>query len=282
MRKPDTALRPSLAACLPDIPRHLLPGGFDTIGDIALFSLPQIIHAAASRIGESILGLHKHIRVAALRHGNCSGAQRLVRIDVVAGEQRLTTRHRENGIALFLDLATVYFSTRMAGERLRLAQQAQAGERICVLCSGAGPYPLTFARHSQAEEIHGIELNQRAHSCALENMRLNRCEDRVHFHLGEAANTLGIIAQQFDRMVIALPWNAAGLVPTSLARLRPEGILHCYAMERSGQGSGRGSLIHALHSRCTEMKRRPEVLRSVRCGHCGPDLYRVCHDVIIH
>lgn len=279
MRNSAQALRPALAARLPDIPSYLLPGGFDSIGDIALLTLPHAIHSAAGRIGEAILSLHRHIRVVALRQGNYSGAQRLVRMDVVAGEERLTTLHRENGIALFVDLATVYFSTRLAGERLRLAQQVQAGESVCVLCSGAGPCLLSIARHSQAQEIHGIELNEQAHACAVKNVQINRYEGRVHLHLGEAVNTLRLMPYSFDRMVIALPWNTASLVPAGLAHLRPGGALHCYAMEENGQ---RSRLLEALHNHCTEINRRVEILRSVRCGHCGPDLYRVCHDVIIH
>ncbi len=279
MRDPDKGLRSALAARLPDVPQYLLPGGFDTIGDIALLTLPHDVRSAAGRIGEAILGLHRHLRVVALRQGNYSGAQRLIRLEVVAGEVRLTTLHRENGLALFLDLATVYFSTRMAGERLRLARQVQAGEKICVLCSGAGPYPLTFARHSQALTVHGIELNQQAHACALTNVRANRYESRIHLHLGEAASALSTLPHCFDRIVIALPWNATSLVTASLAHLRPGGILHCYAMERSGQSSG---LIQEVYRRCAATNRRADVLRSVRCGHCGPALYRVCHDVIIH
>lgn len=279
MSRPDKRLRPALAASLPDIPAHLFPGGFDTIGDIALLSMPQVIRAAASHIGEAILSLHKHIRVVALREGDHSGAQRLVPIKVVAGEKRLATLHRENGVALFLDLAAVYFSTRMAEERLRLARYVQPGEKVCVLCSGAGPYPLVIGRHSQAQEVHGIELNTNAHALGLKNVRANKCQGRVHLHLGEAANMLHSLQQDFDRIIIALPWNAASLVAASLAHLRPMGMLHCYAMERNGHRSG---LIQQLHSRCAAVNRRAEILHSGRCGHCGPGLYRVCHDALIH
>ncbi|NLZ17208.1 MAG: methyltransferase [Desulfobulbaceae bacterium] len=281
-RTPDKRLRPQLALYLPDIPPHLLPGGFDTIGDIALLTLPQSILSQADRIGEVILTLFKHIGVVALRQGNYSGAQRLIALKVVAGEQRLTTLHRENGVSLYLDLATVYFSTRLAGERMRIAQLVQAQEKVCVLGSGAGPYPLTIARHSQAQTVDGIEMNPAAHSCGLQSLRKNRCLTTVRLHSGEASAKLASLQQSFDRIVIALPWHAASLLQSALGHLRPKGILHCYAMEMDGSQS---SLMQKLAELCASRARRIKSINSVKCGHCGYSgkrLFRICHDVIIN
>jgi tRNA (guanine37-N1)-methyltransferase len=68
---------------------------------------------------------------------------------VIAGEDRLTTVHRENGILLHLDLAQVYFSVRSAHERARIAAQVKPGETVAVLCSGVGPFPLIIGPAQQ-------------------------------------------------------------------------------------------------------------------------------------
>lgn len=283
-RTPDKRLRPALALRLPDIPPHQLPGGFDTIGDIALLTLPQSILHQAARIGEAILALLKRIRVVALRQGNYSGAQRLIALRVVAGEQRLTTLHRENSVSLYLDLATVYFSTRLAEERMRIAQLIQAQEKVCVLGSGAGPYPLTIACHSLAHAVDGIEVNPAAHSCSVQSLRMNKCSANVHLHCGEASTKLASLQQSFDRIVIALPWHAASLLQPALDHLRPQGVLHCYAMEMDGCQS---SLVQKLGRLCASTGRRIKGINSVKCGHCGYNgnsgkkLYRICHDVVI-
>lgn len=272
------SLRSALALCLPNIPRHLLPGGFDTVGDIALLTLPHAIRPQASRIGKAILSLHAHIRVVALRHGEYSGVHRLVSLQVIAGEQRLSTVHRENGLSLHLDLATCFFSTRMAEERLRVARLVQAGERVCVLCSGAGPYPLGIARHSQAREVHGIEINPAAHAHGLRNVQANNYTKKVYLHAGEAGTVLVALNQLFDRIVIVLPRDAGSLLAAALAHLRPGGALHCYAMESQKDKS---SFIEQLSTLCTAKNRRMHHVRSVRCGHCGPGVYRICHDTVI-
>ena len=274
----DQRLRPSLALLLPDIPKHLLPGGFDCIGDIALLTLPKVIRPQAGRIGKAILKLHAHLHVVALRQGNYSGAQRLIDMQVVAGENRLTTLHRENGVALSLDLGRTYFSTRLAGERLRLAQLVQRGEKVCVLCSGTGPYPLVIAQHSQASEIHGVEINPAAHACAVHNRQINGFERAVHLHLGEAAPVLAGLKLLFDRVVVMLPWHADSLFTSALSCLRAGGTLHCYAMETSGQPS---STLYKLDILCKKERRDIHSVKSVRCGHCGPKVYRTCHDVVI-
>ena len=135
-------LRPVLRACFPDIPPVRLPGGFDRVGDIAVVGIVPELEALEREIGKIILRLHKTIRVVAKRDGQYGGEYRTRPLWIIAGEERLTTIHRENGITLHLDLAQVYFSVRSAHERGRIAALVQPGERVGVLCSGIGPFQL--------------------------------------------------------------------------------------------------------------------------------------------
>ena len=272
-------LRQGLAHHFPDIPISLLPRGFDKLGDIALLTLPKDILPFAERIGEIILGYFPHLHVVALRVGEYTGLYRLPKIRVIAGESRLTTVHRENGINLYLNLEKAYFSTRLAQERMRVAKAVRPHERVCVLCSGLGPFPLNIASHSKAQEVIGIEVNPWAHALALQNRLANRKTGGVRFFAGQAAAILPLLRTSFDRIVLMLPTGSAELVPWVLPYIRAGGTIHYYAMQEGGKDDI--SAHNTLAALCLARGYRLLSSRTVLCGHCGPKRYRVCIDAII-
>jgi tRNA (guanine37-N1)-methyltransferase len=167
-------LRHLLLRHFPDLDPARLPGGFDRVGDIAVVSLTPELTPHQQAIGALLLAAHPQLRVVARRAGEHDGAFRVRPLAVIGGEHRLTTVHRENGVSLHLDLGQVYFSVRMAHERARIAALVRPEERVAVLCSGAGPFPLIIARHSRPQLVVGIELNPMAHRLALTSLRANR------------------------------------------------------------------------------------------------------------
>ena len=229
-------------------------------------------------IGELILAHHTNLKVVARRAGEYGGEFRTLPLEIVAGEQRLSTVHRENGVILHLDLARVYYSVRSSHERARIAALVTPGERICVLCSGVGPFPLVIARHSEAAEVIGIEKNPVAHGFALQNLRANRKLSQTRFHEGDAAEVLPVLNTGFDRILIVLPYGGASLIPVALAALRPGGALHFYDMQSKGCHNATRVKVEEAVLQCG---RRMGPSRVVRCGACGPMLHRVCLDAVI-
>jgi tRNA (guanine37-N1)-methyltransferase len=271
-------LRQTLHRRLPDLDPTRLPGGFDRIGDIAVVSITPEVAAWEQEIGRIILEQHPTLRVVAKRDGRYGGEYRTRPLHLLAGDDLLTTVHRENGITLHLDLARVYFSVRLAHERARIAALVQPGERVAVLCSGVGPYPLIIGRHSRAQEVLGIEKNPVAHAYALYNLKVNRRITSARFREGDAGLALAGCNHRFDRVLIVLPHGGDRLLPCALEALKPGGHLHLYAMQAKG---GAAEALHTIEAICRRQERWPQ-LRSVNaCGHCGPDLYRVCLDLVI-
>lgn len=271
-------LRQTLQARLPAVDPARLPGGFDRVGDIAVVIVPPELEALAPEIGATILALHKTIRVVAKRDGPYGGEYRTLPLAIIAGEQRLTTLHRENGINLHLDLAQVYFSVRSAHERARIAALVEPGETVAVLCSGIGPFPLIIARHSKAGEVIGIEKNPLAHTYALQNLRANRKSTGVRLLAGDAAQVLPALNRRFDRILIVLPHGGAMLLPCALSALKPGGTLHFYHMQAKGC---RTATVAAVATACRESGRQIGRFEVTACGRCGPTVHRVCLDAVI-
>lgn len=271
-------LKRLLIARFPEIDPTRLPSGFDRVGDIAVVSITPEVAPLEHEIGTCILVRHHTIQVVAKRDGEHGGEYRTLPLQVIAGEERLTTVHRENSVALHLDLAQVYFSVRSAHERARIASLVQPGERVAVLCSGVGPFPLIIGRHSQPCEVIGIEKNPVAHQYAQRNLRANRTIDNVCFLEGDARRVLPSLNRQFDRMLIVLPHGGENLLPCALDALRPGGTLHFYDMQAKGCSSA--TLVKTVAA-CQEKGRSMKPVQVTVCGHCGPTVHRVCLDAVI-
>ena len=264
-------LKQRLQQRFPAIAPTRLPGGYDRVGDIAILSIVPELQPLEEEIGAIVLAGRPDLRVAARRAGEHEGEQRIRPLTVIAGEQRLTTVHRENSVQFHLDLGQVYFSVRSAHERARIAAQVRAGESVAVLCSGAGPLPLIIGRHSRAGEIVGIELNPVAHVYALRNLAANRGVTRIRFLEGDAARVLPALDRRFDRIALVLPHGGEHLLPCALEALKPGGMLHFYGMQAKGRED---TLLAELAAACGQRARRPRLVRSVVCGHCGPKAFQ--------
>lgn len=271
-------LKQALQALFPDIAPSRLVGGFDRVGDIALVMVPPELSGKEREIGETILQLHKNIRVVAQRAGHYSGEYRTLPLSIIAGEQRLTTLHRENGINLYVDLGQVYFSTRSAHERMRVANLVSPNETVAVLCSGIGPFPLIIAGHSKADKVIGIEKNPAAHALAVQNLQANRKITGVYFIEGDAARIVPELHRQFDRMLVVLPYGGETLLPGALDAIKPGGALHYYDMQAKGCSS---ATLAKVQNACAHKGRCLQRVSIVTCGHCGSAVQRICLDAVI-
>jgi tRNA (guanine37-N1)-methyltransferase len=271
-------LKQTLQARFPEMAPARLPGGFDRVGDIAVIGITPELEPHEQEIGEIILDQHKNIRVVAKRAGQYGGEYRTLPLEIIGGEKRLTTLHRENGINLHLDLARVYFSVRTAHERARIAALVKPDETVAVLCSGIGPFPLIIARHSRARQVIGIEKNPIAHEYALRNCRANRKITTARFLKGDVTRVLPALGRTFDRVLLVLPHGGEALLPCALDALRPGGRLHFYDMQAKGCSTATLAKVEAA---CLQRARRFRCLEVTTCGHCGPTVHRVCLDALL-
>jgi tRNA (guanine37-N1)-methyltransferase len=203
---------------------------FDLVGDIGILRLPPELLPKKREIGEALLRVHRHLRTVLLQVSPVSGEFRTRRLEVVAGEPRTETLHRESGCVFRVDLEKVYFSPRLAHERMRIARQVREGEEVTNLFAGVGCYSIVMARHSGARRIYSIDKNPEAFRMMCENIRINRVGDRVFPFLGDARE---VVASQLrgkaDRVLMPLPEAARQFVGTALEALKEEGgVVHFY------------------------------------------------------
>jgi len=137
--------------------RPLLPSSFDVIGDIAIIELPEELMPHGKAIGEAILRAHRHIKAVFAKGSRIEGEYRVRELVHLAGEKRTETPHRENGVRLKLDVARVYFSPRLATERMRVFEKTRPGEVVFDMFAGVGPYSILLAR--KAGPVFACDIN---------------------------------------------------------------------------------------------------------------------------
>lgn len=257
----------------------LLVGSYDIVGDIAVIIVPEELGHQKNVIGEVILHSNKNVKVVARRSGNYAGEFRTIALEVIAGEERKETLITEFGVRLHVNVETTYFSVRSGNERRRIASLVEPGEQVLVMFSGVGPYPLLIAKHSDAENVVGVEKNPLAHDYALQNLRANKRIQNVRFYNRDVSGLPLSMEERFDRIVMPLPTMGHLFLSEGLNMLKAEGgWLHYYEMAKEGAFDVATARVTDA---CNKVGRQLCDSSVTRCGHCGPRSHRICVDAQI-
>jgi tRNA (guanine37-N1)-methyltransferase len=242
----------------------LVPSSFDIIGNIAIIEIPKQLKKYEKTIGKALLSILKNIKTVAAEAGEHTGKYRRQKLRIIAGEKNLETTQKESGITLKTNAAKCYYSPRLGSERLRIAKQAKKREKILVAGSGIAPYPIILAKYSQASEITGIETNPVAHKYAIENVKMNKVQNKIKLVKGDIRKAkLG----KFDRIISAIPHEGTKLIPALLKFAKKGTIFHVYDF--------------AYEEDLSEPARKLEgfkILQVVKTQQVGVRRYRVCID----
>jgi tRNA (guanine37-N1)-methyltransferase len=248
--------------------RHL-PSSFNVVGDIAVLELDDTLLPKKGLIGSALVETFPNIKVACLKTRQVGGDFRVPGVQVMAGEGRTETVHREHGLYYKLDVAKAYFSPRLSGERMRVIRQIEDGERILVMFAGVGPYAVLAASLKKVK-VTAVELNPDA----VEYMRWNVLRNKVKVEVVEgdvrdATPRLG----EFDRIIMPLPKEADTFLDVALPALSRGGVIHYYTFAGNTLAAT-GYLAETL----ANLGVRPDILEAVVCGSYSPSLNRICAD----
>ncbi|QDA32075.1 class I SAM-dependent methyltransferase family protein [Thermococcus indicus] len=246
---------------------------YDIVGDIAIIQVPRELSHRVDDIVWGLRKVHPFIRVVAQK-GFHEGAFRIREYSIIWGEKRLETVHRENGVQIKVDLSKAFFNPRMKGERYRLAQLVQDGERILIPFAGVLPYALVIARYRRVK-ITAVELNREAYELGLGNIELNRerLKGEIEFIHGDAFEVLPELPS-YDRVISPTP---RGVDALALTLDRAEKWLHYYDFVHEADiGAFRTRIMDA----CAMLGKECGV-RVKKVSDFKPHVFKVCADVEI-
>jgi len=260
---------------------RLMYKSYDIIGDIAVIRIPDSLNRK-ELIAEAVMQTHKHVKTVLQQTSPVSNEFRLRRLEWVAGEKKTETFYREYGCVFKVNLEKCYFSPRLSHERMRIAKQVQPSEVVVNMFAGVGCYSILIAKHSQASRIYSIDLNPDAVQYMLENVLLNKVQNRVVPIHGNAEKVVQqTLKKSADRVLMPLPEKAYEYLDYALLALKPTGgWVHFYAFEHAKKPE---NPIEKAEAKVVEKLRRLNVdfeipfHRIVR--GVGPNYFQIVLDV---
>lgn len=203
---------------------------FDIVGDIAILKLSEKLLDKKKRIGKALMEVHGNLSTVLRQTSPVSGEFRTRDLEVIAGEHKTVTEHKEHGCVFRVDLAKVYFSPRLAHERFIIAQKVNPGEVVTNMFAGVGCYSIVIGRHAEPEKVYSIDKNSDAVSYMRHNIRVNKLGDVVIPIEGDAREAIDeYIGGKSDRVLMPLPEFGREFFDSALEALKPEGgIIHFY------------------------------------------------------
>ena len=254
----------------------LVPSSFSMVGNIIIFSdFPKDLLKKEKIIGNEILKNFKHIKSVFKKTKKYSGKFRTLKLKLLAGLKSKETECKENNVRIKLNVEKVYFSPRLSEERKRIFLQVKNNEIVLVMFSGCAAYPLVIAKNSNAKEVYGIELNPIAHKYALENLKLNKLENKIKLSLGDVKKVLPKINKKFDRIIMPLPKTADNFLDIALDKINKNGIINFYCFSEENKYD---KIIKLINDECKKKKMQCKILNIVKCGQYSPRVVRICVD----
>jgi len=223
---------------------RLLPRSFDIVGDIVLVRLPPELEARREEIGRALLGFVPNARIVGWDRG-VHGPERRRRIERMAGSGDWSTRHRENGVELDVDVERAYFSPRLAREHARVAGEVATGDRVLDLCCGVGPFSVTIARDGRARAIVAVDANPAAIELLRKTLSRTAYGNRVTPVL-DRVETFLPGRDPVERVILNLPHEGIKYVSLVAQAVAPSGWLYYYEVVPRSEFGRRADVIASI------------------------------------
>ena len=203
---------------------------FSIVGDIAIIEVPEELENKEDLIGKALMEVHKNVNTVLKKDSERKGKFRLRDYQVIAGEEKTETIHKEFGCRIKIDLEKAYFSEREGKERHRIAEKIDEDEKILVMFAGVGPFPVVMCKLNQEiDKIYGVELNANAYELMRENIKINKVSDKVIPVLGDVREEVPEMGE-FDRILMPLPESAYEFLDLAFESCKRGGVIHLYGI----------------------------------------------------
>lgn len=192
---------------LPEDLLKWLPRGWKRIGHIAVLSLHETLIPYRAVIGEACLSFLRGVQTITMKVGPTVGTFRTPQLEVIAGDPRTETLHKEHGCLFELDAAYLTFSSGNHFERKRMIEMVKEGAAVVDMFACVGNLSLPLAVHNRVQVI-GIEINPLAFKYLSRNIKRNKIEGSYHPRLGD---NRGFTPTNWADHVIMGCWNCDNL-----------------------------------------------------------------------
>ncbi|KAL2231874.1 UNVERIFIED_CONTAM: tRNA (guanine(37)-N1)-methyltransferase 1 [Sesamum indicum] len=137
---------------------------------------------------------------------------RTMQLEILAGNKSLVTTLVENGLRFHVDLAAVYWNSRLATERQRLLSCFTRSDVVCDVFAGVGPIAISAAK--KVKRVYANDLNPCAVEYLERNCVLNKLERKIEVFNMDGRRFIETVfaserTQSITQVVMHLPKDAA-------------------------------------------------------------------------
>jgi tRNA (guanine37-N1)-methyltransferase len=226
--------------------------GYERLGEVVI--LDEDDARRAREIADAVIVSDLPVRTVLNRASKVKGELRVREWDVLAcdahpdadperpapeGHVCTETVHREYGYEYALNLASVYFSPRLATERHRVVEAVGADEHALDMFAGVGPFAVPMA--DRGAETVGVDLNEVAVEYLRENAARNGVAENVTAVAGDVRGATDEYADWADRLVMNLPHSADEFLETAVELASDDCRLHYYDIQHEDDPFGPGT-----------------------------------------
>ncbi|BFZ54237.1 tRNA(m(1)G37)methyltransferase [Savitreella phatthalungensis] len=159
------------------LPEDLLdetPAGFSMVGHIAHLNLRDQFLPYKQLIGEVILDKNKPggVRTVVNKLDTIDTKYRTFDMEVLAGESIFDVEQHEQNCRFRFDFRKVYWNSRLHTEHERLCNVFKAGQAVCDVMAGVGPFAIPAAKREVL--VYANDLNPESYASLAENVKLNK------------------------------------------------------------------------------------------------------------
>ena len=262
----------------------IIPSSFDVLGSkgeaVAIIEIPEDLQDYEVTIAEALMAVHKNVKSVLEKSSERYGELRLRDYRLIAGDPNTEIIHKESGCRFKLDPCVTYFSARESSERERICSQITGPEDVLVMFSGIGPFPICIVKHNPDVSCVAVELNEDAHKYCLENIKLNKVQDRVTAIQGDVRDVCPKLGRKFDRVLTPLPKGAYMFLDITVPLVKPGGILHFYHW--ASNDDPYSNAFKLVESAASEYNRECVFKGGVRVSKYSPGVSKVRIDVQIN
>jgi len=246
---------------------------YELIGDIALLEDPDLDSQKASRIAEALLLTQPNIKTVVKPLTPVIGEFRVREFEVIAGEPRTETVHREYGCRYKVDLSRAYFTPRLSTERSRILSWVKEGDTVVDMFAGVGPYSILLAKSNRPSKVVAIDKNPDAVHYLKENISLNSAKN-IDAIEGDAREEAKRFAGTADHVIMNLPHNAHEFLDSAVLLTKPGGVIHYYGI--TPEDDLYESSVELIRKAAEKAGRKIEILEKRVVRSYAPHQYNIC------
>ncbi|WIM45226.1 class I SAM-dependent methyltransferase family protein [Methanosarcina mazei] len=246
---------------------------YEVIGDIALLEDEKLDAKTALKIADALLKTQPNIKSVVKPLTPVIGEFRVREFEVIAGEHRTETIHREYGCRYKVDLSRAYFTPRLSTERSRILSWIKEGDTVVDMFAGVGPYSILLAKSKKPSRVVAIDKNPEAVRYLNENISLNSAKN-IEAIEGDAREEAKRFAGTADHVIMNLPHNAYEFLDSAVLLTKQGGIIHYYGI--TPEDDLFESSIELIRKAAEKAGRKVEVLEKRVVRSYAPHQYNIC------